>query len=684
MSDPLSQPTAAADASPSTDPYEDFELPVAGFTGTPEEIEQQWYEKVYLGRGDTLPQLTVRAVVMGSLLGGILSLTNLYIGLKTGWGFGVSITASILSYAIWTGFYKAGFVRSQMNILETNCMKATSSAAGYSTGGTLISAYAAYMLLNVKTDHPTLSIPILMAWVFFIAVLGITMAIPMKRQMINIEQLRFPSGIACAETLKILYSQGQKGARAAKALVYSGIIAGILKYWEEGFGLIHFGKEVKGKYPFDLGDYSMGALQDWFNGKLFGLINKLQDIFPVWFIQDTFKDWKDRTVYFGLDMMLLAAGALVGMKVSLSMFIGGTLCWMVFVPMMQHYGPIPHSPIAYRDIIQWPLWGGVACMVTSGLLSFALQWKSILKAFSNIGKIFFKSDSNKKSAVDAIESPMSWFMAGQLIPLVALAWLSHHSFNIPWWQSILAVLLTFFLSLVACRITGETDTTPIGAMGKVMQLIFGALNPNLSPVPNPALQNINLMAANITAGAAGSSADLLTDLKTGYLLGANPRKQFLAQFLGIFTGTLVTVLCFHVLVPNVSILGSEKFPAPSAMTWKAVAEAMSEGISNLHPAKIWLIAIGGLVGIILPLLGKFFPKMNKWLPSAAGLGLSWTFNWTYSLMFFLGAVIGYYVEKKNPKVAEEFTFPVASGIIAGAALMGVFVAFLQGGLDLLK
>jgi uncharacterized oligopeptide transporter (OPT) family protein len=86
----------------------------------------------------------------------------------------------------------------------------------------------------------------------------------------------------------------------------------------------------------------------------------------------------------------------------------------------------------------------------------------------------------------------------------------------------------------------------------------------------------------------------------------------------------------------------------------------------------------------LPLLGKFFPKTNKWLPSAAGLGLSWTFNWTYSLMFFLGALIGYYFEKKRPKLAEEFTFPVASGIIAGAALMGVFIAFLQGGLDLFK
>src|SRR6516225_9983181 len=78
------------------------QLPVAGLKGTPEEIERQWYEQVYRGRGDSMAQLTWRAVLIGSCLGGVLSLTNLYIGLKAGWGFGVAITASILSYAIWT------------------------------------------------------------------------------------------------------------------------------------------------------------------------------------------------------------------------------------------------------------------------------------------------------------------------------------------------------------------------------------------------------------------------------------------------------------------------------------------------------------------------------------------------------------------------------------------------------
>ncbi len=97
-----------------------------------------------------MAQLTWRAVLIGSCLGGVLSLTNLYIGLKAGWGFGVAITASILSYAIWTSLLKVGLARTPMTILENNCMQSTASSAGYSTGGTLVSAFAAYILKGEK------------------------------------------------------------------------------------------------------------------------------------------------------------------------------------------------------------------------------------------------------------------------------------------------------------------------------------------------------------------------------------------------------------------------------------------------------------------------------------------------------------------------------------------------------
>ncbi|MBO7107929.1 MAG: OPT/YSL family transporter, partial [Verrucomicrobia bacterium] len=113
-------------------------IPKQKFVGTPEEIERQWYEQVY--RGDSMKQLTVRAVVTGAVLGSILSITNLYIGLKSGWGFGVTLTACILSYTLWTAFQKMGWTKEPMTILENNCMQSAASSSGYSTGSTLVSA----------------------------------------------------------------------------------------------------------------------------------------------------------------------------------------------------------------------------------------------------------------------------------------------------------------------------------------------------------------------------------------------------------------------------------------------------------------------------------------------------------------------------------------------------------------
>jgi OPT family oligopeptide transporter len=625
---------------------EDTELPLRGFQGTPEEIERQWFQTVYTGRGDSMPQLTWRAVLMGSLLGSVLSLTNLYIGLKAGWSFGVAITACILSYTIWATLYRVGLAKTPMTILENNCMQSTASSAGYSTGGTLVSAFAAYLMIN----HHSLPLPLLLAWVFFLAVLGVTMAIPMKRQMINIEQLRFPSGIAAAETLRALHSHGGRAVRAARALGIAGILAAIDQFWMDGLDLID-------KYASThLGAGSITALVGKFDRAVFGEASI------------------GRTVTFVWDPIFIAAGALTGLRVCFSMLLGATLCWAVFVPILQQQGIITGT--GFRSIVQWTLWGGVACMVTSGLLSFAMQWRSIVRAFGNLRKMFSSAESRTITEVDALEAPMSWFVAGQLISLVALAWLAKTTFDMPYWQSAVAVLLAFFLALVACRVTGETDTTPVGPMGKVTQLIFGCLSPGH--------MNINLMSANITAGAATSSADLLTDLKSGYLLGANPRKQFLAQFAGIFMGTVVTVLCFQVLVPNESVLGGNQFPAPAAQTWKAVAEAMSRGLETLHPVKIWSIVIGGIVGIILPLSAKLFPRYEKWIPSAAGLGLAWTFQWFTALQFFLGAVIGYAFQEARPKESEEYTFPVASGIIAGGSLMAVLLIFCENGPQIIR
>lgn len=738
---------------------ENFELPVNGFQGTPDEVERQWLEKVYRGRGDTMPQLTLRAVLMGSVLGGVLSITNLYIGLKSGWGFGVAITACILSYAIWTTLCKIGIARTPMTILENNCMQSTASAAGYSTGTTLVSAFSAFILI---TGAP-LPIGLTILWVFFLAILGVTMAIPMKRQMINIEQLRFPSGVAAAETLRALHSHGDKGLRAAKALAIGGGLAALSQFWTDGLRLIKSSWE----------HLQLSSIIGDFNAAVFG------------------KAWIGRTVMFTWDPIFMAAGAITGMRVCLSMLVSGTLCWAVFIPYLQSTGvtwtfaamefrdeksaavfvdklqtntaPLPaylwsqFSPGArqeltttnitsdrrsteliremdrilaagnlytaerfqgldistntvrfaletgtgsqmveanrmlleeafpeigratgFRGLVQWSLWGGTACMVASGLLNFLFQWRTSLRAFQNLGKMFRRGGSGKQQQdpMDAVEAPTSWFLAGQIIALTAIAYLAKVTFDMPYWLAGVALVLSFILSLVACRVTGETDTTPVGAMGQITQLTVGALHPGSATT--------TLMSANVVSSAAISSADLLTDLKSGYLLGANPRKQFLAQFSGIFIGTLVTVLAFSVLVPRAEVLGSDQFPAPAAQSWRAVALAMSKGIADLHPVKKTSIAVGAAVGVVLAILPLVMKRKSHLLPSAAGVGLAWTFHWYYSLLFFLGALIGWAWKKRNAATAEEFTYPVASGIIAGGSLMGVFLIFWENGGELVK
>src|SRR5215469_3543565 len=350
-------------------------LPAHGFQGSPEEIERQWYEHVYRGRGDRMRQLTWRAIVMGSALGGVLALTNLYIGLKAGWGFGVAITSCILSYAIWTSLHRIGLVRTPMTILENNCMQSTASSAGYSTGGTLISAFAAYIIIN----REPLSVPLMMAWVFFIAVLGVTMAIPMKRQMINIEQLRFPSGIAAAETLRALHSVGDKGLRSARALGVAGLVAMVGKFWADGLAVANA----------KLAPFMIGTWVTALNERVFG---------PA---------WMGRTVMLSWEPMFIAAGAITGLHVGWSMLVGGITAWMVFVPILQHLGVIEGS--GYAAVVQWTLWGGVACMVTASLLSFAMQWRTALRAFADLGAMLRGGRRRGDDPISALEAPASWF-----------------------------------------------------------------------------------------------------------------------------------------------------------------------------------------------------------------------------------------------------------------------------------
>jgi uncharacterized oligopeptide transporter (OPT) family protein len=326
--------------------------------------------------------------------------------------------------------------------------------------------------------------------------------------------------------------------------------------------------------------------------------------------------------------------------------------------------------------VRWGLWGGTAVMVFSSLTALALQWPTMARSFT----IFRKSgatptmSSEYAARMSAIEVPNAWLIAGIIPIAMALVAVQIIAFHIAWWAGLIAVGMSFVLSLVACRATGETDTTPIGAMGKVMQLLFALISPG----------NIthNLMSAGIGANSASSSADLLTDLKSGYLLGANPRKQFIAQFIGIFFGTLAIVPAWYLMIPNEAAI--QKYPLPATNMWVAVARVLSTGLESLPVTARVAILVGALIGVILPVTSHVAPKTRKFLPSAMGIGLGWVVFFSNALAFTIGAFIAWGWAMWKPKNQDTYNIPIASGLVAGESLMKAILAMLATGIGLLS
>jgi uncharacterized oligopeptide transporter (OPT) family protein len=373
-------------------------------------------------------------------------------------------------------------------------------------------------------------------------------------------------------------------------------------------------------------------------------------------------------------VLLIGAGMITGLRVSLSMLLGSVLLYFVVAPSvlvgdLSHAGLAGYVPSFRLDPsggfnpVRWALWGGSSVMVFSSLATVALQWRTLARAFT----LFRKTERPAHSAaMDAIEVPLSWLIAG-LIPItIGMVIIQHLAFHISVPLGLIAVALAFVVSLVCCRATGETDTTPTGAMGKVTQLLYAML-PGARGVAS-----INLMAAGATSAAGGAAADLLTDLKSGYILGANPRKQFIAQFVGIFFGTLAIVPAWYAMVPTKQAL--EAFNPPATYMWKAVADLLTQGIHMLPTTAIWAIVVGSIVGVALPLTAKLFPKAEPYLPSAMGLGLAWVMPFANSLSFAIGAVLVALWNRVSRKGADLYYVPVASGLIAGESLVAALIA----------
>lgn len=555
----------------------------------PQEVAQldeaAWYERAY--RGD-VPQLTARAVVTGLGLGFVLSLANVYIGLVTGWFFGMAIAAALASFGLWR------LARRPLSLLETNCMQSTASSAAYATGNMVVGVIPALLLMN--GSQPAWWA--IAAWIACIAGLGVVLAVPLKRRLINREPLAFPSGTAAAILLHGLHTGAAVGVRVR--VLVGGLVAGALLPILRGAGLIAGGTQL-----------------------VDGLV---------------------------LDHSLLAAaaGVFAGLRTTAWMAIGGLVTTYLIGPIAVDAGAASSLGTAW---LECGIWIGAPFLVAYAVVALAGDARIALRAFRGA-----------RAADNAIELPRRWFWLG-FAALGALAIvLGQLLWDIPIALGALAVALSLAFSAVACRVTGETDITPGAPMGKLTQLGFGALRPHAP--------STNLMTAAMTHASTVAAADLLNDLKCGYLLGANPRKQFVAQAIGIAAGTAGSVLAYFILVPDASALAPGHFAAPGAHQFQAIALLLQDGFAKLHPLHRTLVVVGGGAGFVVSIVGRFMPRRV----SAAGLGLGLLLPLSTSIAMLLGASASAIANARVRDGNARFTWPLAAGALAGESLAGVAVA----------
>lgn len=576
--------------------------------------------------------LTVRAVIVGMLIGVVMCISNLYVFFKTGWSMGVTITAAILAWGTFKILGAARLDRKPLGPLENNALTTVASGAGYMTGGGNMAAYGALMMIIVAT--PTAmqrpSTPALVVWFAVIAALGVFIAIPIKRQLINKEGVAFPTGTATALTIKSLHATGGGGASQAKALGYASLFGAVLAWLRDGWKLIP------------------DALPN-----------------PITHAGHTLAEW---TLTLKTEVVLIGAGALMSFRTGWSLLLGGVLTYGILAPALLDQGQI--NAASYKEIVKWSMWPGAGLLVGSGLTQFALDYKALGRAFSGLGKILRKDrDATAVEGIAAIESPDWWFPAAFAVLAPIIVFLMVVLFEIPVWAGIIAVCLAVLMGFVAARVTGETDVTPTKALGPVTQMAFGAMAPGQLPA--------NIMGANVTGGAGLHAADLLQTLKTGWLLGGKPRHQLYAQLFGVLVGAVIVVPAFGILFPDPSVLGKDQWPAPSCVVWKGVSEVVVDGVGRLPSSAQLALVIGIVLGIGLALLERVAPKYLKtYLPSANGLGIAMVIPGSNCIGMFLGAAAAEMLRRTRPQFGDTYTVPIGSGFIAGESLMGVGVIIL--------
>ncbi|HEF7370437.1 TPA: oligopeptide transporter, OPT family [Campylobacter jejuni] len=608
-----------------------------------------------------LPELTLRGLILGSILTIIFTASNVYLGLKVGLTFSSSIPAVVISMAVLSLFKTS-------NILENNMVQTQASAAG--TLSSVIFVIPGLFMCGYWSEFPL--------WQTFMICLcggglGVLFTIPLRRTMVVESKLAYPEGRAAAEILKVANKDqsSKKGKQGIKEIALGSFIAAIFSLLSNGFKLA----ASESNFAF--------------------IWNKMAFGFSM-----------------GYSLALLGAGYLVGLAGAIALFVGMFLAWGIFTPYLSNF---EFDSAKNAVDLASSVWSSKVRLIGTGAIAIAALWtliellKPVIEGIKEIVKNVKITNQEKNERTNIDLSLKSIFIL--FVLMVVGLFITFYSFvedtNLSIYYQMLfsfvgtlvSVLIGFFVAAACGYMAGlvGSSSSPISGIGLIgviiSSIVFLVLGVELfqDPMLSKFAVALAIFTTSVILATAAISNDNLQDLKTGHLVGATPWKQQVALLVGCVFGALAIVPVLNLLyqaygfvgaMPREGMDASSALAAPQANLMSTIAQ----GIFH-HNIEWGYMAFGVFVGILMIIIDKILKGTQKMSlpPLAVGIGIY--LPPAVNIPLVIGGILKYIVMQhltkkyaknshKEEKLAscEQRGTLFASGLIVGESIFGVIIA----------
>ncbi len=577
----------------------------------------------YIPADKIVPEFTLFSVILGTLLAILFGSANAYLGLRVGLTVSASIPAAVISMGV------IRFIFKRDSILENNLVQTIGSAGESLAAGAIFTIPALFMWgVNGLCEMPSIMNIGLISLCG--GILGVLMMVPLRSALIvkEHETLGYPEGKACAEVLMA----GEEGGSKSSTVFWGLGIASIYKFIADGLKLFY--SEV---------DYAIS----WYKGAGVGI-----DVLPA----------------------LAGVGYICGTRISSYMFAGSTLAWFVIMPLIALFGGDIVIYPATSTVAElwnsggtWSLWSsfiryiGAGALAAGGIISLIKSLPMIIKTFVGAFKNYDKVTLSKLRTEQDISVK---FILLICIAIAVFMWL-FPGIPVNFVGAIIILIFGFFFATVSSRMVGliGSSNNPVSGMAIATLLIATVILKFTGNI------GANGMVGAISIGSviciiAAIAGDTSQDLKTGFLLGATPKKQQYAELIGVCVSA-ISIGAILYLLNAAWGFGSDELGAPQAMMMKMVVEGVMDG--NLP----WpLVFAGVFIAIVIEILG--LPV----LPIAIGIYLPFHLN----AGVMAGGLVRGMLEKRKYKSEYDKNSCIQSGIlftsgmIAGEGVIGILLA----------